>query len=150
MELLQYGVNLKFTKRLAIALQERKVSMQLGNLEISTPPTTDNGTSKRLSPVPGLLQCLQRRTGGSEQQRLNPGPYSCRRRIIYKTASNTHIAVTAVQEQLEKVSQWYQKIRSEINSSKAQAMYYNLNNKAVGQTSSSSAFPAMLDFLSGE
>ena len=74
-------------------------------------PTTDNGTSTRLPSVPGPLQCLQKGTGGSEQQWVKPGAYACGRRaylqnsqslLIYKTA------VTAVQKQLEKVSQWRQ------------------------------------------
>ena len=53
--------------------------------------------------------------------------------LIYKTASDISTAVTAVQEQLEKVSHWCQETESEINPSKAQALWYTLNNKAVGQ-----------------
>ena len=50
-------------------------------------------------------------------------------RLIYKTSSDISTAVTAVQEQLEKVSHWCQ----EINPSKAQALWCTLNNKSVGQ-----------------
>ena len=53
--------------------------------------------------------------------------------LIYKTASDISTAVTAVQEQLEKVSHWCQETESEINLSKAQALWCTLNNKAVGQ-----------------
>ena len=55
-------------------------------------------------------------------------------RLIYKTASDTHTAVTAVKEQLEKVSHWCQETEYEINPSKAQAPWCTLNNKTVGQT----------------
>ena len=54
-------------------------------------------------------------------------------RLIYKTSSDISTAVTAVQEQLEKVSHWCQETESEINPSKAQALWCTLNNKAVGQ-----------------
>ena len=53
--------------------------------------------------------------------------------IYYKTASDVHTAITAVQEQLEKVSQWCQETESEINPCKAQSLRITLNNKAVGQ-----------------
>ena len=53
--------------------------------------------------------------------------------LIYKTASDISTAVTAVQEQLEKVSHWCQETESEINRSKAQTLWCTLNNKAVGQ-----------------
>ena len=52
---------------------------------------------------------------------------------IYNTASDIHTAVTAVQEQLAKVSHWCKKTESEINPSKVQALWCTLNNKAVGQ-----------------
>ena len=42
--------------------------------------------------------------------------------LIYKTASDIHTAVTAVQEQLVKVSHWCEETESEINPSKAQAV----------------------------
>ena len=53
--------------------------------------------------------------------------------LFYKTASDTHAAVTAVQERLEQVSQKYQETESEISPSKAQALWCTLSNKAVGQ-----------------
>ena len=53
--------------------------------------------------------------------------------IIYKTASDTHTAVVAVREQLEKVSQCCPETESDINPSKAQALWCTLNNKAAGQ-----------------
>ena len=53
--------------------------------------------------------------------------------LIYKTASDISTAVTAVQEQLEKVSRWWQGAESEISPTKAKALWCNLNNKAVGQ-----------------
>ena len=53
--------------------------------------------------------------------------------FIYKTASDIRTAVTAVQEQLEKVSRWCQETESEINPSKVQALWCTLNNKTVGQ-----------------
>ena len=53
--------------------------------------------------------------------------------LIYKTASDIHTAVTAVQEQLEIVSQWCPETESEINPSKAQALCLTLNNEGVGQ-----------------
>ena len=41
---------------------------------------------------------------------------------IYKTASDSHTAVTAVQKQVIKASQWCQETESEINPSKTQAL----------------------------
>ena len=52
--------------------------------------------------------------------------------FLYKT-SDIDTEVTAVQEQLEKVSHWCQETESEINLSKAQVLWCTLNNKAVGQ-----------------
>ena len=94
-------------------------------------PTTDNRTSTRLPSVPCPLQCLHKGTGGSEQQWFQPGAYAYE--LIYKTARSISKAVTAVQEQLEKVSHWCQETESKINPSKAQALWCTLNNKAVGQ-----------------
>ena len=96
-------------------------------------PATDNGTSTRLPSVPGLLQCLHKGTGGSEQQWLSRVLTLADDGLIYKTASDISTAVTAVQEQLEKVSHWCQETEFEINPSKAQALWCTLNNKAVGQ-----------------
>ena len=60
--------------------------------------------------------------------------------LFYKTASDISTAVTAVQEQLEKVSNWCQETESKINPSKAQALWCTLNNKAVGQTMTAVSF----------
>ena len=104
--LVQYDVSLPLTKWLAAALQERKVAMRLGNW-IS--PTTDNGTSTRL-PTPSPSQVLYSvYTEGLVD--LNSNALSrvltfADDGLIYKTVSDIHTAVTAVQEQLEKVSQW--------------------------------------------
>ena len=96
-------------------------------------PTTDNGTSTRLPSVPCPLQCLHKGTGGSEQQWFKRVLTLADDGLIYKTSSDISTAVTAVQEQLEKVSHWCQETESEINPSKAQALWCTLNNKAVGQ-----------------
>ena len=53
--------------------------------------------------------------------------------LIYKIANDTYTAITAVQEQSGKVLQWCQETRTEINSSKAQALWCTLRNKVVGQ-----------------
>ena len=53
--------------------------------------------------------------------------------LIYKTASDNSTAVTAVQEQMEKVSHGCQETESQINPGKAQALWCTLNSKAVGQ-----------------
>ena len=103
-------------------------------------PTTDNGTSTRFPSVPGPLQCLHKGFGGSEQQWVKPGAYTCGRRAHLQNSSDISTAVTAVQEQLEKVSHWCQETESEINPSKAQALWCTLNNKAVGQAVSAVSF----------
>ena len=66
-------------------------------------PTTYTGTSTKLPPVPNPLQRLYKGTGGSEQQWLSWVLTPADNGTIYKTASNIHTAVIAVQEQLEKV-----------------------------------------------
>ena len=60
--------------------------------------------------------------------------------LIYKTASDIHKAVTAVQKQLHKVSHWCQETESEINPSMAQALWCTLKNKAVGQAMPAAPF----------
>ena len=49
--------------------------------------------------------------------------------LIYKTASDISAAVTAVQEQLEKVSHWCQETESEINPSTAQTQWCTSTTK---------------------
>ena len=103
-------------------------------------PTTDNVTSTRLPSVPGPLQCLHKGTGGSEQQWLSRVLTLADDGLIYKTASDISTAVTAVQEQLEKVSHWCKETEFEISPSKAQALGCTLNNKAVGQAMQAVSF----------
>ena len=126
--LVQYGVSLTLTRWLAAALQERKIAMQLGN---APQPTVGLPQGFPLSPV--LYNIY---TNGLAD--LNSNGFSrmltlADDGLIYKTASDINTAVTAVQEQLEKVSHWCQETESEINPGKAQALWCTLNNKAVGQ-----------------
>ena len=133
MELLrQYGVSLTLTRWLAAALQKRKVAMRLGNW-ISTPQQLTMGLPQG-SPLSLVLYNVY--TKGLAD--LNSNGLSrvltlADDGLIYKTASDISTAVTAVQEQLEKVSHWCQETESEINPSKAQALWCTINNKAVRQ-----------------
>ena len=130
MELLvQYGISLTFTRWLAVALLKRMATMQLGNW-ISMP---QNGTSTRLSLVPVQYNVYTKGLADLRSNALSLVRTSADDGHIYKTASNTHTAVTAVKEQLKKVSQWYLETGSEINTSKEQALWCTLNNKAVEQ-----------------
>ena len=93
MELLvQYGVSLTRTRWLAAALQEKKGCHATWKLDLHA-PTTDNGTSIRLPPpplptppVPSPLQCLDKGTGGCEQQWFKPGAYACGRRAYLQNS----------------------------------------------------------------
>ena len=49
-------------------------------------PTTDNGISTRLSPVPRPLQCLHKGTGRSKQQWFKSGTHACRQRIYLQSS----------------------------------------------------------------
>ena len=102
-------------------------------------PTTDNGTSTRpLSPVLYIVY-----TQGLADLNSN-----CLSRVltlvddglVYQTASDIHTAITAFWEQLEKVSHWCQETEYEINPSKAQALWYTLNTKGVGQATPAVSF----------
>ena len=153
---MQYGVSLTLTRWLAAALRERKVAMRLGNW-ISTPQiTTDNGTSTRPPPpsplplpphpfpsppppppppLPPLSSPVLYNVYTKGLADLNSNGLSrvltlADDGLIYKTASEINTAVTAVQEQLEKVSDWCQETESEINPSTVQALWCTLNNKA--------------------
>ena len=133
MELLrQYGVSLTLIRWLAAALPGKKGCHATWKLDLHA-PTTDSGTSTRLPSVPCPLQCLHKGTGGSEQQFSSRVLTLADDGLIYKTASDISTAVTAVQEQLEKVSHWCQETESKINPRKAQTLWCTLNNKAVGQ-----------------
>ena len=133
MELLQqYGVSLTITRWLAAALLERKVAMRLGNW-ISTPQqlTMLLPQGSPLSPV--LYNVYTKGLADLNSNGLSRVLTLADDGLIYKTSSDISTAVTAVQEQLEKVSHWCQETESEINPSKAQALWCTLNNKAVGQ-----------------
>ena len=97
-------------------------------------PATDNGTSTSpplLSPV--LYNVYTKGLADLNSNGLSRVLTLADDGFIYKTASDTHRAVTAAQEQLDKVSQWYQETESDINPSKAQGLWCALNNKAVRQ-----------------
>ena len=107
-------------------------------------PTTDNGTSTSPTPPPPpslspvLYNFYTKELADLISNGLSRVLTLADDGINNKTASDTHTALIAVQEQLEKVSQWYQETESEINPSKAQALWCTLNSKTVGQ-----AFPAV-------
>ena len=105
--------------------------------------TTDNRTPTRLSLSPVFYHVYTKGLANLNSKGLNRTLILADNGLIYKTASDTHTAVTVVQEQLEeKVSQWCQEKESEISRSKAQALYMwcNLNNKEVGQAMSAVSF----------
>ena len=133
MELLrQYGVSLTLTRWLAAALQERKVVMRLGNW-ISTPQQLTMGLPQGSPLSPVLYNVYTKGLADLNTNGLSRVLTLADDGLIYKTSSDISTAVTAVQEQLEKVSHWCQETESEINPSKAQALWCTLNNKAVGQ-----------------
>ena len=133
MELLrQYGVSLTLTRWLAAALQERKVAMRLGNW-ISTPQQLTMGLPQGSPLSPVLYNVYTKGLADLNSNGLSRVLTLADDGLIYKTSSDISTAVTAVQEQLEKVSHWCQETESEINPSKAQALWCTLNNKAVGQ-----------------
>ena len=133
MELLrQYGVSLTLTRWLAAALQERKVAMRLGNW-ISTPQQLTMGLPQGSPLSPVLYNVNTKGLADLNSNGLSRVLTLADDGLIYKTSSDISTAVTAVQEQLEKVSHWCHETESEINPSKAQALWCTLNNKAVGQ-----------------
>ena len=133
MELLrQYGVSLTLTRWLAAAPQERKVAMRLGNW-ISTPQQLKMGLPQGSPLSPVLYNVYTKGLADLNSNGLSRVLTLADDRLIYKTPSDISTAVTAVQEQLEKVSHWCQETEFEINPSKAQALWCTLNNKAVGQ-----------------
>ena len=121
MELLrQYGVSLTLTRWLAAALQERKVAMRLGNW-ISTPQQLTMGLPQGSPLSPVLYNVYTKGLADLKSNGLSRVLTLADDGLIYKTSSDISTAVTAVQEQLEKVSHWCQETESEINPSKAQA-----------------------------
>ena len=133
MELLrQYGVSLTLTRWLAAALQERKVAMRLGNW-MSTPQQLTMRLSQGSPLSPVLYNVYTKGPADLNSNGLSQVLTLEDDGLIYKTASDISTAVTAVQQQLEKVSPWCQETESEISPSKAQALWCTLNNKAVGQ-----------------
>ena len=106
MELLwQYGVSLTLTRWLAAALQERKAAMRLGNW-ISTPQQLTMGLSQGSPLSPVLYNVYTKGLADLNSNGLSWVLTLADDGLIYKTASDISTAVTAVQEQLEKVSHW--------------------------------------------
>ena len=130
---MQYGVSLTLTRWLAAALQERKVAMRLGNW-ISKPQQLTVGLPQGFPLSPVLYNVYTKGLANLSSNGLSRMLTLADDGLIYKTASDINTAVSAVQEQLEKVSHWCQETESEINPGKAQALWCALNNKAVGQT----------------
>ena len=96
-------------------------------------PTTGNGSSTRLPLSPVLYNIYTKELADLNINGLSLVLTLADDGLIYKTARDIHTAVTAFREQLEKVSHWCQETESEINLSKAHALWFTLNNKAVGQ-----------------
>ena len=130
--LVQYEVSLKLTRWLAAASQERKVVMRLGNW-ISTPQQLTMGLPQGSPLSPVLYSVYTKGMADLKSNGLSWVLTLADDGLIYKTASDIHSAVTAVQEQLEKVSHWCQETKSKINPSKVQALWCTLNNKAGRQ-----------------
>ena len=111
MELLvQYGVSLTLTRWFAAALQERKVAMRLGNW-ISTPQQLAMGLSQGSPLSPVLYNVYTKGLADLNSNGLSRVFTLADDGVIYKTASDISTAVTAVQDQLEKVSHWCQETR---------------------------------------
>ena len=105
--------------------------------------TADNRTSTRLSPVP----CpLHKGTGGSEQQWLKPGTYTCGRWAYLQNSQwhpySSHRCSIATGKQ---VSKCCQETNSEICPSKVKTLGCTLNNKAVGPVVPAVSFRGEVD-----
>ena len=120
------------TRWLAAALQERKVAMRLRNW-ISTPQQLIMGLPQGSPLSPVLYNVYTQGLADLNSNGSSRGLTLADDGLIYKTPSDVKTAVAAVQEHLEKVSHWCQETESEINPSKAQALWCTLNSKAVGQ-----------------
>ena len=130
--LVQYGVSLTLSRWLEAALHERKVAMQLLNW-ISTPQQLKMGLPQGSPLSPVLNNVCTKGLTDLNYNGLSRVLTLADDGLIYKTDSDIHTAVTAVQEELENVSLWCQETESKINPSKVQALWCTLNNKAVGQ-----------------
>ena len=124
----QYGVSLTLTRWLAAALQERKVAMRLGNW-ISTPQQLTMGLPQGSPASPVLYNVYTKGLADLNSNGLSRVLTLGDDGLIYKTAA---------QQSLLSKSSWKRchigaKKQSEINPSKAQALWCTLNNKAVGQ-----------------
>ena len=102
-------------------------------------PTTGNGTSTKLLTAPVLYSDNVHTKGLAD---LNNNGLRRVRTLVddgltYKTASDINTAITAVQEQLKKNV-------SKINPSKAQTLWFALNNKAVGQAMPAVSFNVII------
>ena len=126
----QYGVSLTLTRWLAAALQERKVAIRLENW-ISTHQQLTMGLPQGSLLSPVLYNVYTKGLADLNSNGLSRVLTLADNGLIYKAASDISTAVIAVLEQLEKVSHWCKEAESEINPSKAQALWYTLNNKAV-------------------
>ena len=103
--LARYGVSLTLTRWLAATLQERKVAIRVGNW-ISTPKKVTMGLSQG-SPLPPILyNAYTKGLADLNSNGLSRVLTLAEVWLIYKTASDSHTAVTAVQGQQEKMSQW--------------------------------------------
>ena len=134
MELIvQYGISLMFTRWLAVALQERKVAMWLGNW-ISMPKQLTMGLPQG-PPSPPVHRplCLHKGTDGSDQQWFKPGVYACGWWAYIQNSQWHPHCSHHCPGAARKRSHWCQETESEINPSKAQALWCTLQNKAVGQ-----------------
>ena len=102
---LQFGVSLILTRWLTAALRERTVSMRLGNW-ISTPQQLTLILPKPTPPPPSRSPVLYN-VCTKELANLNSNGLSrvltlADDRLIYKTATDSHTAVNAIQEQLKR------------------------------------------------
>ena len=135
-------LSLTRTRLFAASLQERGVGMQLGNLT-SMPKQLAMGLPQGSPKSSVLYNVYTKGLVDLNSNGLSGVLTHAYDRLVYKTASDTHTAVTVVQEWLEKVSQWCQETESKISLSKAQALWCTFNNRAVGQ-----AMPAV--FFNGK